>query len=149
LERVERVVVDEMIARLAAVPDPGVDKMVAFIHGQARLGVTSPDHVLLLILMSLEFAGDKGPIERRIRTIYKQLYRAVETIIEQGKDRGVFRSDIKTREQAAIVMAGHDGTFLEWYRRGAEFDGEELVRALRTSMLAGLMIDPKLERSPR
>jgi hypothetical protein len=46
-------------------------------------------------------------------------------------------------------MAGHDGTFLEWYRRGAEFDGEELVRALRTSMLAGLMIDTEFERSTR
>ncbi len=35
-------------------------------------------------------------------------------------------------------MAGHDGTFLEWYRRSDSLDGEELVRALRTATLAGL-----------
>ena len=66
----------------------------------------------------------------------------VEELIELGKRLGEFRRDINTTEQAAIVMAGHDGTFLEWYRRRAAFDGPELVRALRTSMLAGLMAPP-------
>ncbi len=142
LDQVEAVVVEDAIARIAATRGGGVDKIVAFIHGQARLGVVRADEVLFLILMSLEFAGHDDPIERRIQAVYARLYRMVEELIELGKRLGEFRRDINTTEQAAIVMAGHDGTFLEWYRRRATFDGPELVRALRTSMLAGLMAPP-------
>lgn len=139
LDRVEEIVADGMAARIAAAGPDAADKIVAFVHGQAALGITRAEHVLLLILMSLEFGGQGDAIEARTRAIYDRLYRAVEDIIDLGKARGEFRDDIHTREQAAIVMAGHDGTFLEWQRRGRDFDGEELVRALRVSTLGGLM----------
>ncbi len=139
LDRVEQVVVDDMIGRVSAAGPGAADKLVAFVHGQARLGVDRWEHVLLLILMSLEFAGRGGPIEDRTKAIYARMYRTIEDVIALGKRQGVFRDDLRTREQAAIVMAGHDGTFLEWYRRGADFDGEELVRALRTATLGGLV----------
>jgi len=103
------------------------------------LGVERWEYVLLLILMSLEFRDAGDAIERRIARIYGRLYAAIEAIIEDGKASGVFRADIASREQAAIVMAGHDGTFLQWHRRGRALDGEELVRALRTFTLAGLV----------
>jgi AcrR family transcriptional regulator len=149
LDRIETVVAGRMGERCAiagpnaAGPDatgPGAaDRLVAFMHGQAQLGVESAEDVLLLILMSLEFAGKGGAIEARIRAIYERLYKAVEAIIALGKRRGEFRADLRTREQTAIVMALHDGTFLEWYRRRAALDGPELVRALRASMLSGLL----------
>lgn len=138
LDRVEVILVDRMRERVAAAGPAASDQLVAFVHGQAQLGVESADDVLLLILMSFEFSGPGGAIERRVRGIYDKLYSAVEAIIEHGKRRGEFRSDIRSREQAAIVMAGHDGTFLEWYRRRDAFDGGELTRALRTTMLTGL-----------
>ncbi len=139
LDRIETVVLGGMNERIAAAGQGAARRLVAFMHGQARLGVESPDDVLLLILMSLEFAGTGGPIEARIRAVYDRLYKAIEAIIALGKRRGEFRADIRTREQAAIVMALHDGTFLEWYRRRQALGGPELVRALRTSMLAGLL----------
>lgn len=139
LDRVETVVLGGMGERVAAAGPGAARRLVAFMHGQARLGVESPEDVLLLILMSLEFAGTGGPIEARIRTVYDRLYKAIEGIIALGKRRGEFRADIRTREQAAIVMALHDGTFLEWYRRRQALGGGELVRALRTTMLAGLL----------
>ena len=139
LDRVESIVVGGMTERVAAAGPGAAERLVAFMHGQAQLGIASPDDVLLLILMSLEFAGTGGSVETRIRAIYDRLYRAIEGIIALGKRRGEFRSDIRTREQAAIVMALHDGTFLEWYRRRRALGGPELVRALRTTMLAGLL----------
>jgi TetR/AcrR family acrAB operon transcriptional repressor len=142
LERVEAVVVERIERRVAEAGPSAVDKLVAFVHGQAKLGVDRADEVLLLILMSLEFAGGQGPIPDKLKLIYGRLYATVETVIDLGKRQGVFRGDIRTRQQAAIVMAGHDGTFLEWYRRGARLDGAELVRALRISTLAGLQIAP-------
>ncbi len=138
LERVEDTVVDAMVARVAAAPARARDKLVAFVHGQAVLGVERWEHVLLLILMSLEFQGRGGEIESRVKDIYRRLYHAVEGIIELGKMTGEFRADAGSRELAAIVIAGHDGTFLEWYRRQADLDGPDLVRALRLTLLEGL-----------
>jgi len=142
LDRVEEIVVDDMEARVAAAGEDPHARIVAFVHGQAMLGVERWEYVLLLILMSLEFRDAGDAIEMRIAKIYGRLYTAIEAIIADGKTRGVFRADIKSREQAAIVMAGHDGTFLQWHRRGRDLDGEELVRALRTFTLAGLMPEP-------
>lgn len=139
LDRVEEIVVDEMEARVAAAGMDARARIVAFVHGQAMLGVERWEYVLLLILMSLEFRDAGDAIEKRIRSIYDRLYAAIEAIIEDGKTRDVFRTDINSREQAAIVMAGHDGTFLQWHRRGRDLNGEELVRALRTTTLAGLL----------
>ena len=139
LDRVEEIVADDMVRRVSEAGPDAAAKIVAFVHGQATLGVTQAEHVLLLVLMSLEFGGQGDAIETRTRAIYDRLYRTLEDLIDFGKSRGEFRADIGTPEQAAIVMAGHDGTFLEWYRRGRAFNGEELVRALRTSTLRGLM----------
>jgi len=139
LDRVEEIVVDAMEARVGAAGADPEARIVAFVHGQAMLGVERWEYVLLLILMSLEFRDAGDAIETRIARIYDRLYAAIEAIIEDGKKAGVFRADINSREQAAIVMAGHDGTFLQWHRRGRALDGEELVRALRTFTLAGLL----------
>ena len=139
LDRVETIVVGRMNERIAAAGPKASGRLVAFMHGQAQLGVDSAEDVLLLILMSLEFAGKGGPVEARIRGIYEKLYRAIEAMITLGKRQSEIRADLRSREQAAIVMALHDGTFLEWYRRREALSGTELVRALRTSMLAGLL----------
>lgn len=151
LDRVEEIVVQAMEKRVedagsgaASGAGSGVasgtarDKLVAFLHGQAVLGVERWEYVLLLILMSLEFHGRVDEIEARVKAIYRRLYAAVEGIIEQGKSTGEFRADVASREQAAIVVAAHDGTFLEWYRRRAELDGPELVKALRIAMIGAL-----------
>ena len=146
LDRVETIVVGGMTERIAAAGPTASGRLVAFMHGQAQLGVERAEDVLLLILMSLEFAGTGGPVEARIRAIYDRLYKAVEAILALGKRQREFRADIRTREQAAVVMALHDGTFLEWYRRRQALGGPELVRALRTSMLAGLLPAPSSEK---
>ncbi len=139
LDRAETVVVDRMIARLSTAGPNADAKILAFVNGQAELGVTDPDSVLLLILSSLEFHGTGGAIETRTQAIYARMYRAIEDVINFGKRGGVFRDDIPTRAQAAIVIAGHDGTFLEWHRHQRDLDGFAMVRALRAATLGGLL----------
>ncbi|MCR9222029.1 MAG: TetR/AcrR family transcriptional regulator [Alphaproteobacteria bacterium] len=138
LVRAERVVVDNMMERIAEAGPSATDKMVAFVHGQAALGVKAWEQVLLLILMSLEFQGQEGVVAERVRRIYARLWRAVEDVVEFGRQRGEFATDVPLQEQAAVVMAGHDGTFLQWHRRSGALDGPALVRALRLATLAGL-----------
>jgi len=139
LDQAEQIVVERLIADGAVVDDTAADKLVKFVHGQARLALQHPLQILLLILMSLEFVGLGGEIEDRIRAIYRRMYDAVEAIIRTGQATGEIRADVGTRELASTLMASHDGVFLEWYRRKHELDGEELTRAFRQLLTAGLL----------
>jgi len=138
LKRVQAVVVDEALKAGAAAGPGACDRLVGFLHHQARLGITHRDEVLLLILMSLEFGGRDGAVSRVIRRIYRRLYRFIENIIAEGRASGELRTDLEARELASIIMANHDGTFLEWYRRSGSLKGAALVRALREVVLSGV-----------
>ncbi len=139
-DQIDSVVTGRMMKTLSAAGPSAGTKIAAFVNGQAELGITDPDRVLLLILISLEFHGKGGRIEERTNDIYGRMYAALEGVIRLGRKRREFRDDLPVGEQAAIIVAGHDGTFLEWHRRRKKFDGGQLVRALRTSMLAGLAV---------
>lgn len=138
LKRVQAIVVDEALETAAKAGPQAADQIVAFLHHQAKLGVTHRDEVLLLVLMSLEFGGHEGPVSREIRRIYRRLYAFVENIIRAGRASGELRSDLSPRELASIIMANHDGTFLEWHRRSRSLKGPALVRALREVVLSGV-----------
>ena len=138
LKRVQAIVVDEALRAAGAAGPRTADRLVAFLHHQAKLGVTHRDEILLLILMSLEFGGRRGAAGRFIGRIYRRLYVFVERIIKEGVARGEVRADLSPRELASIVMAIHDGTFLEWHRRPGALRGPALVRALREVVLSGV-----------
>jgi AcrR family transcriptional regulator len=138
LKRVEAIVVDEALKAAAGGGKDATDRLVAFLHHQANLGVTHRDEVLLLILMSLEFGERDGDVRRHTGRIYRRLYSFVEKLVRDGQAAGSLRTDLKPRELASIVMANHDGTFLEWYRRSGSLGGAALVRALREVVLSGV-----------
>jgi len=138
LRRVQAAVVDQALKAGAAAGPGAADKLVGFLHHQARLGVTHRDEVLLLILMSLEFGGRSGAVSRLIRRIYRRMYGFIEKVIAEGRASGELRTDLDPREMASIIMANHDGTFLEWYRRSGSLKGAALVRALREVVLSGV-----------
>jgi len=138
LKRTHAIVVDEAL-RIGAETGPGaVDRLVAFLHHQSKLGVTHRDAVLLLILMSLEFSDRRGTVRNLLHRAYRRLYAFVERVIGEGQRAGEIRADLHRRELGAIVMAIHDGTFLEWYRRSQALSGPDLVRALRGVLLGGV-----------
>lgn len=139
LDQAEENVVDPIAEHLAGA-GPGADaKLVRFIHSQSKLGVTSPQQVLLLILVSIEFCGTASEIELRVKAIYERMYRHIEAIIEQGQREGTFRSDISCSDMTSIVMAAHDGLLVEWYRHQREAGGKSLANGLRATLLNGLM----------
>lgn len=138
LKRVQAIVVDEALQTARTAGPKAADQIVAFLHHQAKLGVTHRDEVLLLILMSLEFGATKGAVSKVTHTIYQRLYAFVEKIIRAGRASGELRTDLSPRELASIIMANHDGTFLEWYRRSGSLRGTALVRALREVVLSGV-----------
>jgi AcrR family transcriptional regulator len=138
LKRVQAIVVDEALAAAQQAGPGAADRIVAFLHHQAQLGVTHRDEVLLLILMSLEFGGRRGKVRALTEGIYRKLYAFVEKLVRDGVAAGELRGDLSPRELASIIMANHDGTFLEWYRRSGSLRGPALVRALREVVLYGV-----------
>ncbi|MBI3371094.1 MAG: TetR/AcrR family transcriptional regulator [Betaproteobacteria bacterium] len=155
LERVRTVVVDDAIRAAGQAGPSAVERIVAFLHNQAKLGVSRRDDVFLLILMSLEFSHRRDRISRCIAGIYGRLHRYIEALIRSGQKSGEIRTDVPVRELAAIVMANHDGAFLEWYRRAPSLNGPSLVRALRSVVLHGVArprltrrFDTKMHRNP-
>lgn len=140
LDRVERHVVDEVVARVAAAGPSAVDQMVTFLHTQAALGVERSGEVLLLLIMSLEFGDRESEVSERVGGIYRKLHELTERVVRAGQKSREFRRDVPARELAVMVMAVHDGTFLEWHRRKNQLDGRQLVRAMRVLVVDGLAV---------
>lgn len=139
LERSERVVLHQMIEAIRHSGPTAKEKLVAFIHNQAMLGETKRYEVLLLILTSLEARHRSRVIAKKVEEIYDRMYGEVEKIIVLGQQSKEFRDDLRPREAAAIFIASHDGTFLEWHRRREKLNGPQLVRALRGINLDGIL----------
>ena len=114
------------------------DRLVAYVHYQASLGITHRDEVLLLILMALEFKEREGDVQAFVTAIYARQCSFIEKLVQSGQKAGVFRRDVPARELASVVIGTNDGTFLEWYRRSSALDGRNLVKALRTLILGSL-----------
>ena len=138
LKRVQVIVVDEALDAAKQAGPGATDRIVAFLHHQANLGITHRDEVLLLILMSLEFGERRGAVRSLTARIYRRLYQFIEKMVREGVAAGELRSDLSPRELASIIMANHDGTFLEWYRRSNALKGPALVRALREVVPSGV-----------
>jgi len=143
LKRVREVVVDRALEAVEAAPADPVQRLVAYIHYQARLGITHRDEVLLLILMSLEYKERQGEVNDFIAGLQRKQRRLIEGLIGDGQKAGSIRADVPARELAAIVLATNDGTFLEWFRRSASLRGRELTRALRVVLLSGAALSAK------
>ena len=141
LDQVERHFVDPMDQRVRQAGPSARDKMVAFAHQQSELGLGRTKLAILAIRTSSDFSQQDSPFREKIRHIYRRLYAILEDIIELGRAQGDFRTDVSTRQLASYVIAAHDGTFLEWQRRGLELKPPEIVYTFRTLSIDALLAD--------
>jgi AcrR family transcriptional regulator len=142
LDQVERSFVDPMDQCVRRAGPAALDKMVAFAHQQSELGVGRTKLAILAIRTSSDFARDDARFGPKIRHIYRRLYDILEDVIELGKAQGSFRTDISTRQLASFVISAHDGTFLEWQRRGLELKPPEIIYTFRSLILDALRAGP-------
>lgn len=126
-----------------------VQQLVEYVHGWGRAAIRQRHSLFLPILMSFEFLGTGGDIEKRIDGMYARSYEVVTRIIMAGRNEGLMREDGSTREQAAVVVALMDGMLLEWLRRGNTLEGREVVRSTRTTVLSGLLTPNGLRLAQR
>jgi len=124
------------------------EKLVKFLHTQAKWAIERPTNLLLMVLMSVEFKDIKSDTKLKIDSIYEDMSDAIARIIDEGKQLGIFSSPLSSRQIGAFYVAAHDGMMLEWYRGGRKLQkGVELVQALRVSMLSALAVQDA-EKTP-
>ena len=85
LKRVRAVVVDRALEAVEAAGGDPVNRLVAYIHYQAGLGITHRDEVLLLILMSLEYKERPGEVNDFIASLYRKQRKLIETLVAHGQ----------------------------------------------------------------
>ncbi len=124
------------------------DCLVRFLHQRSLLARLRPDYWLLTAMLSVELAGSKTVIETRVKKVYQRLDSFLEQLVAEGMEQGLFTAELPAKEQAAIIVATHDGMLLQWRRRGKQLKGEHLVRAMRRSVLLGLGAELAVEEKP-
>jgi AcrR family transcriptional regulator len=139
LDEAEKLVVTPAIEAVGDANGSAHEQLVAFLHAQSLVGQRHADRMLLLILMSIEFHGRGGPIEERLRSVQGRLTALLTEVIARGQQVGDLAAVLPTRETASVIMAVNQGCFLEWYRRNDELRGVDLVRALRQTVLHGVL----------
>lgn len=139
VDEAERLTVEPAVTAVRDAGGSARDRLVAFLHSQSLVGQRYADRMMLVILMSIEFHGRGGPIEERLRAVHDTVTRLLTEVVADGQREGVIPAELPTREVASVVMAVNQGCFLEWYRRGDELRGVDLVRALRTTVLHGVL----------
>ena len=146
LDRVEHEFIHKMIERVAIAGPSAKEKVIAFLDERVLLNRGYANDVLLLAQMSVEFRNTTDDIGERVARLNGHVLRTIEGVIEQGKMRGQFRTDIMTPDIAAAIVAAHDGAILIWSRGDAELDGKRLIKALQSTMVRGLEEQIKVER---
>jgi len=142
LDYAERLTVEPTVAAVAAAGDSARGQLVAFLHSQSLAGQRHPEHMLLIILMSAELYGRGDAADGRLAGINDAMKDLLTDVITAGKQEGVFTTEAPTAELVSVVLAVNQGCYLEWYRRRGELNGEDLVRALRTVVLHGVLAPP-------
>jgi len=140
LDRLYDAVIIPTVEPLISVTGTAGDKLIRFTHAHAALGLSHRDDLMLLIALSVEFSQKRGAVNTRIKQIYQLIYDRLEEVIETGQRKGELRCNAPAREMASIVVANHDGAFLEWYRRGGQLNGDHLVRAVRALLVEGIIV---------
>ncbi|WP_340107579.1 TetR/AcrR family transcriptional regulator [Pikeienuella sp. HZG-20] len=130
--------IDDILTALAKKDMPPPDKLVAFVHSQVQFAQAHPHEVMLLVMSSVEFAKGGSELSEKIEDIYQRMRQFIESLLLEGRERGVFKTGLSAPAFASFYVAAHDGMMLEWYRRGTEIDGGELVRIYREALLRTL-----------
>ena len=148
LDRLEHQFIHQMVERVALAGPSAKDKIIAFLDERLLAGRGYANDVLLLAQISIEFRKSDNDVGERIARLNRHILRTVEGVVEQGKMRGQFRTDLATPELAAAVIAVHDGAILIWSPDDTELDGKRFIRTMQSTLVRGIeeQIKPMRER---
>jgi len=122
------------------------EQLLMFFNWIATTGAKHKHHMLLPVLVSLEFFGFSNEAEKRVSRLYDRLHAELERVIRLGRKQGLFEAEYSARIVAVSLVAFVDGLLLQWHRWGGRLDGAELAKVARGIILNGL--HAKASRAP-
>jgi AcrR family transcriptional regulator len=96
------------------------EKLALFSKKQARWAGECPNDLAILMLTSIESAGESTIVSKRVAAIYSRIEGLLRNIIEEGKRKGEIVADASVEDALLGLIAIHDGNMLLWYRSGCD-----------------------------
>ncbi len=127
-----------IISTVGSMDASAQERLARFVNDVARLGVNYREHLLLLVLMAVEFSGSDTEAEAKIKRSYDRLTGLLREVIEQGQTRGELDPQLDADSVAVTLLAMVDGLLLHWHRLNESIDGRELAATAREFILRAL-----------
>jgi TetR/AcrR family transcriptional regulator len=93
--------------------------------------------------LSLTLQAEQQPDEvlSRVNELYRIFRKSLAEIIENGRRRGIFRTDIDPARDAALIMAALGGILIQQFMSdGSPYDPKDLIEHLKTILFQRLVV---------
>jgi AcrR family transcriptional regulator len=135
----ERGFLDGLIESVNAVRGGFTEKFNRYHKHVTEFAVKTRDLSLVFTTLSAELSGSGTEAERQIRNMYAKYHAFVKELLELGKRDGKIKKELDTDVVTHVIIAFHDGIFLEWYRHHETLDGRVLAKTFRDIVLGGII----------
>lgn len=127
----------EMGKRLFKVTDPA-EKLVAII--EAFFASFESFHDSMYIMFDYWAEGIRkrdGKAEMHLKEIYVEYRAYMSSILDEGKEKGIFR-DINSNMVASSILGAMDGMILQWIIFGHDYDVQQALKEFKDLVLIGI-----------
>ena len=138
VDRIKTEYLDRFISEGMEAGPRSIDRIWWTFKFIARFGLEHADLVHCLRSLSLELAPSEDRNVNAFFEILEEQRKFFVSLLEAGQTDGYIRTDFDPKLLAAIILAVHDGIFLQWTVFKKLLDGRDLVWAYRQVLLAGI-----------
>ena len=135
LDEANEVSFQSIIAAMDAQAGSPRKQLLSFVNTTAAVGVENREHMLLPVLMAVEFAASDQQVARKVREIYAAWTAALESVVRAGQSTGDVDATLDPESTAIALVALVDGLLLQWHRLHQEIDGPRLARTARAMVM--------------
>lgn len=139
IEKFEEGFLDGLIQSVNAIDGGFVEKFKRYHKHVTEFAVQTRDLSLVCTTLSAELSGSGLEVENKIRNMYAKYHAFVKELVESGKREGKIKEHLDTDVATHVIIAFHDGIFLEWYRHHKTLDGRALAKTFRDILLGGIL----------
>lgn len=97
--------------------------------------------VRFFLNLTLRAENQPDEVLGRVTELYRVFRNSLADIIERGRERGVFRSDVDASRDAALIMASLGGILIQQFMSDdSPHDAKTLIEHLKTTLFQRLVI---------
>jgi len=122
------------------------EKLQSVFQGMAGYLDNLPEGVAEILLVFwaegiLQNPNDDPYTQFDLKAMYENYTGWVEAIIDEGKEVGVFRTDISSQELASILVGVMDGLMLQWVLFRDRIELDRVSRTMMDAIYTGILTD--------